>query len=247
MKNIKAIFFDLDGTLRFNNPPGRELFADEAARLGIFTTPDDRLRASRWEHYYFATSPEILADVEAFPESKDFWVNYSCRLLKTLGATDEQAERLAPILEAYMEQHNIRDREDMLMPGVCETLQVLKETGVILAVVSNRGEPYWDYLEKLGLAEYFKFSLCAGEVKSWKPDRAIFDHALKIAGVQAEETIYVGDNYYADVLGARNAGLQPVLIDADGIFEEPGCPVVCSHQELLLLLQKGDTWVEKQG
>lgn len=247
MKNIKAIFFDLDGTLRFNNPSGRELFADEAARLGVVTTPEDRLRATRWEHYYFATSPEIKLDVEAFPESKAFWVNYSRRLLRTLGATDEQAERMAPVLEAYMEQHNVRDREDLLMPGVCETLQVLKEMGIILAVVSNRGEPYGEYLVQLGLADYFHFSVCAGEVKSWKPDRIIFDHALKIAGVQAEETIYVGDNYYADVLGARNAGLQPVLIDADGIFEEPGCPVVCSHHELLVLLQKGDVWMEKEG
>lgn len=247
MKNIKAIFYDLDGTLRFNKPSGRDLFADEATRLGVAITPEARLHATRWEHYYFATSPEIVEDIEAFPERKGFWVNYSRRLLQILGASDEQAERLAPIIHAYMQEHHDRNSGDTLMPGICETLQVLKEMGVILAVVSNREEPYGEYLRALGLAEYFHFSVCAGEVKSWKPDRVIFDHALKIAGVQAEETIYVGDNYYADVLGARNAGLQPVLIDADGIFEEPGCPVVCSHHQLLELLQKGDVWVEKQG
>lgn len=244
MKNIKAIFYDLDGTLRFNNPSGRDLFMDEAARLGIVTTPDDRLRATRWEHYYFATSPEIREDIELFPESKDFWVNYSRRLLQTLGATDEQAGRLAPVLHAYMQEHHDRNIGDTLMPGICETLQVLKQTGIILAVVSNREEPYGDYLEQLGLAAYFNFSVAAGDVKSWKPDPVIFEHALKLAGVQAVETIYVGDNYYADVVGARNAGLHPILIDEQGIFEEPGCPVVCSHHELLALLQKSDIWVD---
>lgn len=235
-KNIKAIFFDLDGTLRFHNPPSREIFADEAVRQGITITAADRLRAARWEHYYFGGSEEVYADSEAFPERKAFWINYSYRCLIKLGASIEQAERLAPQLHEYMNEHN--HPEDALIPGVLETLKVLKETNVILAVVSNRDQPFHDYLEQLGIAQYFHFSLSAGEVQSWKPDKAIFEHAMQRAGVRADETVYVGDNYYADVVGARNAGIHPILIDVDGIFEAPDCPVVCSHQELLALLQK---------
>jgi HAD superfamily hydrolase (TIGR01549 family) len=242
-KSIKAIFYDLDGTLRFNNPSSRDLFIDEAIRQGIAITAEDRLRATRWEHYYFGGSAEVYADSEAFPERKSFWVNYSRRQLTALGASNDQVEKLGLLLHEYMNEHN--HPNDMLMPGVLQTLKALKETGLILAVVSNRDEPYHEYLQELGLAEYFDFSLAAGEVQSWKPDKAIFEHALRMGGVQADETIYIGDNYYADVLGARNAGIQPILIDAAGIFEAPGCPVVCSHQELLDLLQKGDdAWAE---
>lgn len=242
-KNIKAIFFDLDGTLRFHNPPSREIFADEAVRQGVVITATDRLLAARWEHYYFGGSEEVYADSEAFPERKAFWVNYSRRCLMKLGATAEQAERLAPLLHEYMNENN--HPEDALMPGVLEALKALKETGIILAVVSNRDEPFQEYLQKLGLAEYFDFSLAAGEVKSWKPDKVIFEHALRMVGLQAHEVIYIGDNYYADVLGARNAGIQPILIDVDGIFEEPDCPVVCSHRELLALLQNDDHFTQK--
>lgn len=238
-KNIKAIFYDLDGTLRFHNPPSRTLFADEAARHGITTTPADRLRTTRWEHYYFGGSEEVHADAKAYPERKPFWVNYSRRQLIMLGASAEQAERLAPILHEYMNDHNTP--EDMLLPGVLETLKILKEAGIMLAVVSNREEPFHEYLQKLGLAEYFHFSLAAGEVQSWKPDKVIFEHALRRAGLQAHEVVYVGDNYYADVLGARNAGIEPILIDADGIFEDPGCTVISSHHELLNLLQKRES------
>ena len=53
---IKAVFFDLDGTLRHNLPSGGEFFADYAIQLGLRATLEDRLRAMRWEHFYWANS-----------------------------------------------------------------------------------------------------------------------------------------------------------------------------------------------
>jgi FMN phosphatase YigB (HAD superfamily) len=47
-----------------------------------------------------------------------------------------------------------------------------------------------------------------------------------------KEAIYVGDNYYADVVGARRAGLQPVLYDPIGIFPDPDCATIKSFDEL---------------
>jgi HAD superfamily hydrolase (TIGR01509 family) len=240
-KGIKAIFFDLDGTLRFNDPPGRDVFADEAVRLGVPVSAEDRLRATRWEHYYFGGSEEVHLDSAAFPDPKAFWLNYSHRLLAALGAAPDVVEKLGLALHEHMNEHR-PDHNDLLMPGVQHTLSAIKDSGVILGVVSNRDQPYQEYLQQIGLAEYFHFSLAAGEVKSWKPDKGIFEHALRMVGVQPEETIYIGDNYYADVVGARNAGLKPILIDVAGVFEQPDCPVVASHQELLELLKQGDVW-----
>jgi FMN phosphatase YigB (HAD superfamily) len=48
----------------------------------------------------------------------------------------------------------------------------------------------------------------------------------------AREVIYVGDNYYADVVGARSAGLQPVLYDPLGIFPDADCATIKSFDEL---------------
>jgi FMN phosphatase YigB (HAD superfamily) len=53
----------------------------------------------------------------------------------------------------------------------------------------------------------------------------------------AEQTLYVGDNYFADVIGARRAGLQPVLYDPKGIFHDPGCPVITNFNDLQKVLK----------
>ena len=66
----------------------------------------------------------------------------------------------------------------------------------------------------------------------WKPEPHIFVHACERLNVIPTEAVYVGDNYYADVVGARRAGLQPVLYDPRGIFPEPGCATIKSFDEL---------------
>jgi putative hydrolase of the HAD superfamily len=123
-------------------------------------------------------------------------------------------------------------REDYVLPETVETLQTLQEAGFRLAVVSNRTQPFQEMVDELGLASYFEFALAAGEVNSYKPDVKIFQHALQRVDGCPACTLYVGDNYYADVLGAQRAGLRPVLLDPEGIFPEARCPVINSLQEL---------------
>ncbi len=113
----------------------------------------------------------------------------------------------------------------------------LRNAGYTLGVVSNRNNPYQDEIDEMGMGGYFHFSLAAGEVKSWKPETEIFRHAIKKAKSLPEQTLYIGDNYFADVVGARRAGLQPVLYDPKGLFYEPGCPVITAFDELTEFLE----------
>jgi len=83
---------------------------------------------------------------------------------------------------------------------------------------------------------YFKFSLAGGEIGHYKPEREIFEHALAMSGTAAPETMYVGDNYFADAIGSRRAGLIPVLYDPISLFPESDCTVVKSFSELQSLL-----------
>ena len=76
----------------------------------------------------------------------------------------------------------------------------------------------------------------AGEVGAWKPDPKIFDRAMELSDTTPEKMIYVGDNYYADILGANNAGLQPVLLDDKGVFPDAECVVIERLDELIGLL-----------
>jgi FMN phosphatase YigB (HAD superfamily) len=52
-----------------------------------------------------------------------------------------------------------------------------------------------------------------------------------------QDAIYVGDNYYADVVGSRAAGLRPILYDPLGIFPEPDCETIKSFDELKSILK----------
>jgi HAD superfamily hydrolase (TIGR01662 family) len=228
---IKAIFFDLDGTLRHSVPTGGEVFTDYAKTLGLRVDEEARLRALRWEHFYWASSQDLRNDLLAHPiESEHFWVEYSRRRLTALGASSEWALEFAPRISLHMGE--VYKPDSIVPEDVRRTLPQLKESGYILAVISNRDQPFQDLLEEHGIGEFFDFSMAAGEVSVWKPEPGIFEHGLQRANVTAAEAIYVGDNYYADVVGARNAGLQPVLYDPLGIFPEPDCTAIKSFDEL---------------
>jgi len=105
-------------------------------------------------------------------------------------------------------------------------------------VVSNRTRPYIELVDSLGLTAYFDFILSAGEVNSWKPDPEIFHHAVERAGIRPEAAIYVGDNYFADIVGARGAGLVPVLYDPEDVFPDADCVVIDALPHLDGLLSR---------
>jgi HAD superfamily hydrolase (TIGR01549 family) len=238
--NLRAIFYDLDGTLRIGRPTGRQFFADYAAELGLELSPNIRRHAAQWEHYYWAESSEKNADELNFPDERAFWINYSRRQLVELGATTRQAESLAPQISQHME--TAYHPEDKLMDGLIETLAGLRAKGITLGVISNRHQPFRDYLRELGIDTYFDFSLAAGEISAWKPGKEIFLHALAQLNISPSESVYVGDNYFADVVGARNAGMNPILIDPDGLFDAPGCPVIQSHNQIFAYLERSELW-----
>jgi FMN phosphatase YigB (HAD superfamily) len=235
MKKIKAILFDLDGTLFHHLPPSGEVFLEHIRSLGISVSEADRVRSEHWVHYYFAHSPEIQSDSEVFKDDQQgFWVNFTQRRLTACGIAPSQAIELAPRVSAYMTEaykpkvHVPEDARDLL--------KLLKGSGYMLGMVSNREAPYQDEMRKQNLDCYFQFFVAGGEVNSFKPDALIFERGLELAGTSAQETMYVGDNYFADIVGSRCAGLMPVLYDPIRLFPEADCAVIKCFSELPGLL-----------
>lgn len=234
---IRAIVFDLDGTLRHNRPTFHQATCDFARLHGIEISVQRQRTAHRWLHYYWAQSPELLTDSEKFGEGTDqFWQNHAQRYLLALGCQPEQAASVALFLFRYIKKEY--QFEDWVPPEVSETLQALKAAGYLLAVASNRTDPYDQQLERLDLQKFFQFSLAAGVLKSWKPDAGIFRQAMQQLGTLPEQTLYVGDNLYADVYGAQNANITPVLVDPERIFPEANCAVIHNLGELPEILSK---------
>ena len=66
-----------------------------------------------------------------------------------------------------------------------------------------------------GFAPHFEAIVVSGEFGVGKPDPAIFEHALKLAGVAADETVMIGNSFANDVIGAQNAGIKAVWFNLD--------------------------------
>ena len=141
---------------------------------------------------------------------------------------------MAPDLHRHMAEQY--DPVDVVPDDVVPTLDALRRAGYRLALVSNRDQALDQAVADLALEDHFELALAAGEVGWWKPDPRILLYAAERIGVDPSKAMYVGDNPYADVEGAHRAGLQPVLIDPDGLFPEIGCPSVHRLGELRVLL-----------
>jgi HAD superfamily hydrolase (TIGR01549 family) len=101
-------------------------------------------------------------------------------------------------------------------PDAIPALSALRDRGLRLVTVSN-----WDcslprVLDGCGLGELLDGTITSAEARSRKPDPAIFERALELAGCEAAEALHVGDTAGEDVVGARAAGIRALLIDRDG-------------------------------
>jgi HAD superfamily hydrolase (TIGR01662 family) len=198
---------------------------------GIDIDPENHLKAMRWEYSYWANSPDLRDDIIAHSMDTDqFWAEYTKRRLLALNLSLEKSTELAPRVSAHMGESY--KPESIVPEDVRRVLPELKQAGYTMAVISNRDRPFQEVLDSHGLSEFFDFSLAGGDVDIYKPEPGIFEHALKRANLTAQETVYVGDNYFADVIGSRRAGLQPVLYDPGGIFADVDCTIINSFDEL---------------
>jgi putative hydrolase of the HAD superfamily len=131
-------------------------------------------------------------------------------MLRALGIEDAAArEEGARRVAAEHERANLWCR-----PGekAAETLEALRERGYRLGVVSNSNGHVARLLARAGLARFLEVIVDSAEVQIEKPDPRIFSVATEMLGLEPARCAYVGDIYEIDVVGARTAGLRPILI-----------------------------------
>ena len=137
------------------------------------------------------------------------------------GRSRELADRLAPRLSGPGLAHRLWCR---VLPGVPESLDRFARAGLQLVVVSNSDGSVERGLADVGLRPHFDFVVDSHHVGFEKPDRRIFEHALSVSGSDPTRTLHVGDLVYADVDGARNAGLHALLLDPYDDWRNADCP-----------------------
>ena len=101
-----------------------------------------------------------------------------------------------------------------LKPHAAETLSALAAAGHRMGILSNIAHsPFITWaLEAHGLRHHFEHITASSDLGLRKPRREIFLHALAAMGLAADETVYVGNDYVKDIIGARLAGLRAIWV-----------------------------------
>jgi putative hydrolase of the HAD superfamily len=140
--------------------------------------------------------------------------------------------------QAFAVFDDVRNDVDMF-PEVRPALTALRERYTIIAVTNGNAD-----LAKIGISDLFDDLVNAAMAGAAKPERPIFDAAVKAGGASAAETLHVGDHPLYDVHGAKQAGLRTAWVNRDGSawpdeYEVPDAEVV-HVGELVTLIGEDD-------
>ncbi|MEJ5186186.1 MAG: HAD family hydrolase [Candidatus Geothermincolales bacterium] len=229
--SIKAVFFDAGNTLLKPHPSVEEVCRDLLLLRGHDIPLEDISRALDLSDQYYE---DVYWKDDTFWASEDrtaeVWTEMYALAMRHLGLPD--AEGLGRLL---YEEFGRGDRW-ALYPDVMPTVELLHSRGILMGIISNWDVRLPGLCHHLGISRYLEFVISSANLGRIKPEHSIFRMALERVGVRPEEAMHVGDHYYADVMGARSAGLHPVLIDRFGRAGETCAiidfPVIRSLEEL---------------
>jgi len=224
---IQTVFLDAGGVLVW---PNWTRVSEALARQGVRVDADVLAAAEPAAKKRLDTG----ATVQATNDQQRGWTYFNLILEQAgIPLSHDTAVALAE-LNAYHQHANLWE----LVPAeVRPALAALRARGLRLVVVSNANGRLHHLFERIGLLDAFDYVFDSHREGIEKPDPRYFAIALERSGSAAPSTIHVGDLYYVDVVGARAAGISPVLFDVADLYPDVDCPRVRSLRELAAIIE----------
>jgi putative hydrolase of the HAD superfamily len=198
MTRPRAVLLDAGGVLLLPNP---WVVASVLRAAGGEIALDDVRRA----HYACTADMDARGDAD--------WLHYNRLLVRRAGVPERNFDdAVAAVRALYLAP--AASLWNVVADGVAEQVAQLHATGVAVAVVSNADGTVESLLRKSGLA--FDIVIDSAVVGYAKPQPEIFGFALEKLGVAPADAVHVGDTAWADVVGARAAGVRPLHLDPFG-------------------------------
>ncbi len=223
MKQYKAVFIDWDDTIGdFHG----------AAKLAL---------QEMYEKYhlsdYFASHEEFVSLYK--PHNIELWDKYGKDLVtkeflrvdrflypllhgtKVKGEKGKvKGENLCLLAEQMSEDFlHLTTKYFSLLPGAEELVRYLAKKYPLTVVTNGFIEVQYEKFDKSGLRDCFAHIVLSEEVGCQKPNPRIFEEALRMNSLQAEEVVMIGDSWSSDIQGAINAGIDQIWIQKS---KEPG-------------------------
>jgi HAD superfamily hydrolase (TIGR01549 family) len=220
MPQRRVIFFDVGNTLLFPN----------RAKMLAPISSNRHPTIEQWQALERKTKNEFDQGMQTGRVDHGFWWTFHTYLLAELGED-------ASIRSALVENTQNSANWDQILPGTREAIDRISQNFRI-AVISNADGGIERVLSRCGIADCFESITDSGIVGVEKPRPEIFAAALKSMQARSEESLYVGDVYSVDYVGARNAGMEAILLDVAGAYRDREMPRVESLEQL-------ETWIRR--
>jgi HAD superfamily hydrolase (TIGR01509 family) len=215
MTERRFIFFDVGNTLLF---PNRD-------RILAPLATDKHPTIEQWRALERRTKKEFDQGLMSGNVDHGFWWTFHTYLLRQVDAFDDG------VRDELVKNTQNSANWDQILPGTRDALdRISQDYGI--AVISNSDGKIDVVLRRCGICDCFASITDSGTVGHEKPHPAIFTAALREMKADPSESLYVGDVYSVDYVGARNAGMQAVLFDVAGTYRGIDVPRVESLAEL---------------
>ncbi len=229
---IKAVFFDVGNTLIHTAISPTEQCRRMLEQRG-YVVPREQVRAAMriadTQHMARYHKPN---DDWAQPHTiLSLWLDYYRHVFDLLHFVDSDQQLAHELIAWYG-----RAEAWQAYPDVAAVLPAIGERGLVVGAVSDWGHTLTSILHAHNISAHLDFAIASGNIGLSKPNVQLYRLALQRAGVQGHEALHIGDSYYADVCGARAAGIHPVLLDRSASLPSLDCSVVPDLLQLLPLL-----------
>jgi putative hydrolase of the HAD superfamily len=216
----RFVFFDVGNTLLF---PNRD-------RILAPLPKRQHPTLERWHDVERRSKREFDQGMMGGKVDHGFWWTFYTLLLKEMQAPADGAR------DALITNTQSSANWDQIQPGTRQALDRIR-TRFEIAVISNSDGRIDAVLRRCGISDCFRSITDSGVVGYEKPHPAIFDAAMRAMNAEPAESLYVGDLYSVDYVGATRAGMQAVLFDVAGTYRDGKIPRVESLAGLELWLQ----------
>jgi putative hydrolase of the HAD superfamily len=219
----RAVLLDALGTLLWLEPPAPLLRRELAARAGVEVDEETARDAMAAEIAYYRAHNLEGGDPAGLDDLRRRCAAVVAERLAERGHEAPGEGVLDALLAALRFQP---------FPDAVPALRRLRAAGLRLVVASNWDLSLHERLVQTGLASLVDGVITSAELGAPKPDPAIFQRALELAGADPGEALHAGDSLEEDVAGARAAGVEAVLVRRDAAPPPDGVTAVRDLGEL---------------
>jgi len=230
VQHYSALFFDLGGTLVYRIVTQERILRllCEEMNISLPGQPDWAGAVATWRAYH---ASHYLSCRTAAEEHDLLHCEASLVLDHLTGsARPDAVDRFTQGLQRSSRWWGIYD-------DVMPVLNYVKAAGISTGIISNWENSLPDFVREMGLSHAFPVTVSSVAERIEKPSPRLFEIAMERMGVTPQECIYVGDDYRSDVVGARAAGMTPVLLDRNDRYLVTDCLKIHRLDEVIDLLQ----------